>query len=149
MPEDEPLENNELREEIRDLKEQLRAARNETAIAKRESGRALSALRKQLNPLYQALQMVYGELDTLVDEEVSSPTTTNARTSAVWEQWKNKLDKGCSKAIDALLIHGEMTRRQLAIATGYSPQNVSNIVSKLNGASLITKNGDQIALRKL
>ncbi len=135
-----------LEEQNDDLREQLRDARNETAIAKREAGRALSALRKQLNPLYQALQMVYGELDAVSDDDAAAPT---AKTSAVWEQWKQKLDKGCSKAIDALLMHGEMTRRQLAIACGYSPQNVSNIVSKLNGASLIVKNGDRISLRKL
>jgi outer membrane murein-binding lipoprotein Lpp len=139
-----------LKDTIRELREEVRQARTDTARAKQDSERAMCELRRQLGPLYKALQMVFGELDAAGVDEASSPVNSmNARTVAVWDQWKQKLDKGCAKAIDALLTHGEMTRRQLAIACGYSPQNVSNIISKLNSASLITKNEDRVALRAL
>lgn len=140
---------NDMREEIRGLREQLRNAQRETATAKRDASRAMGELRRQLGPLYKALQMVFGELEAAgVDGDEAAPNAS-PRVSAVWAVWKDKLGKGPAKAIDALLLHGAMTRKQLAVATGYSPQNVSNIISDLNKASLITKDGDRVTLRTL
>lgn len=136
-----------LRDEIRDLRRELAQSRAETMQAKRESTAGVSALRKVLSPLYRALQEVFGEMEGIGQGDAEQPVS--ARTSAMWSAWKDKLGKGPAKAIDALLLHGAMTRKQLAVATGYSPQNISNIISDLNGASLITKDGDRVSLRTL
>lgn len=137
-----------LRDEVRELKRALGHAESETAKAKQQASRATANLRRQLSPLYRALQDVFGELEELGggDETTAAPS---ARTQQVWQVWKDKLGKGAAKAIDALLIHGSMTRKQLMVATGYSQANISNIVSDLNGASLITKDGDRVSLRQL
>lgn len=139
----------DLQAEISDLRRQLSQARAETKTAQREAAHALSALRKQLNPLYRALQAVFGELDAAGIESDDTLQPPNARTAQMWAVWKDKLGKGPAKAIDALLLHGAMTRKQIAVATGYSPQNISNIISDLNNASLITKDGDRVTLRTL
>ncbi len=138
----------DLREEIRDLREQLRDAQREVAMAKREAARALGNLRKQLNPLYQALQMVFGELDS-VDENEPLTAPVNPRTSAVWESWKSKLPGRTAQIIDALLLHGEMNSTQLAIAIGIHRNNVPQLIFKLNKAGLIDKNGNKYSLKKL
>ena len=137
----------DLETEVESLKAQLAHEKQ----AGREGARAVASLRKQLTPIYQALQQVFGHMEAIPGMDASSPTdhVHPARVSAAWEQWKQKLGKGGAKMIDALLIHGEMTRRQIAVATGYSPQNISNLTSELNKLSLITKNGDKIALRQL
>lgn len=137
----------ELTEANAALTASLREANAELTRTRRESHTALDALRKQLAPLYRALQGVFGELDLLSVDDNSAPTSP--RTEQMWAVWKQKLGKGPSKAIDALLLHGPMTRRQLIVATGYSDRNITNIVSILNQASLITKDGDRVALRTL
>jgi len=133
-----------LRQENHELRQRLSEAERDVARARDEATSAVSALRQQLSPLYKALRMVFGEMDAISDEGASTHST-----NTVWEQWKQKLDKGSAKVIDALLTHKRMTRRQIAVATGYSPQNISNIISKLNKASLVTKDGDLISLRSL
>lgn len=138
----------ELTEANQELTAALREANASLARVKRESSSALSALRKQLTPLYRALQGVFGELDAANVGDESTPLPSS-REQQVWTVWKDKLGKGPAKAIDALLLHGPMTRKQLAVACGYSPQNVSNIISDLHQASLITKDGDRVALRSL
>lgn len=138
----------ELETANRELEASLRQANTELARVRRESQTALAALRKQLTPLYRALQSVFGELDA-AQVDASESLAMSARTSAAMQQWKEKLGKGPAKAIDALLLHGSMTRKQLAIATGYTPQNITNIIVALNKASLITKDGDRVTLRSL
>lgn len=141
-------EADDLRAEVRQLRADLSQARADTKTAQRESAHALNALRKQLSPLYRALQVVFGELDAAGIESDDAPPA-NARTTTMWGVWKDKLGKGPAKVIDALLLHGAMTRKQIAVASGYSPQNISNIISDLNKASLITKDGDRVTLRTL
>ena len=138
----------ELTEANQELSVRLREANAELAQVRRASTAALSALRKQLLPLYRALQGVFGELDTINMDDEATPAPSS-RTMTVWNVWKDKLGKGPAKAIDALLLYGPMTRKQIAVATGYSPQNVSYIISDLNKASLITKDGDRVTLRSL
>lgn len=149
-PEDEPLEIEELRAENRELRDELRVARNETAQAKRDGARAMGELRRQLGPLYKALQMVFGELDAAgVDEAPAASGSMNARTSAVWDNWKAKLPGRPAQIIDALMLHGEMNSTQLAIAIGIHRNNVPQLIFRLNKAGLIDKNGTKYSLKKL
>ena len=150
MPDVDSSEVDDLREEIRQLKYDLSTAQREVSAAKRDAARALANLRKQLGPLYQALQMVFGELDAAGVEEPSAASgPVNARTAAVWENWKEKLGLGPGKVIDALLLHGEMNTSQLAIATGYNRKTVPQYVSACKAAGLINKNGQKFSLKKL
>lgn len=140
----------ELREKLDDVKEQLRQSRQETATAKRDAARAMSELRRQLGPLYKALQMVFGELDAAgVDDAPASSGSVNARTTAVWENWKSKLPGRPAAIIDALMLHGEMNSTQLAIAIGIHRNNVPGLIFRLNKAGLIDKNGTKYSLKKL
>lgn len=136
-----------LHAEIDRLRAELSMARREALNAKRDAARALGALRKNLSPLYDALKMVFDDLDA-VGVEDGAPTATS-RTSAMWENWKQKLGVGAAKCIDAFLLHGEMNTNQLSIATGYHRNTVPQYVSKLNQAGLINKNGGRFSLKSL
>lgn len=153
-PRDQELES--LRAEIRRLQRALNDANVRADRAQEDAQRALSMLRKQLNPLYRALQAVFGELDTAgVTEEApqaaapAAATAPDVRVSAVWQAWKSKLGTGPGKVIDALLLHGEMTAQQIAIATGYHRNSIPDLIYRLNKAGLINKNGGRFSLKSL
>lgn len=137
--------------QVRDLQAQLRDAKRELMQRERETSHALGALRKQLSPLYRALQAVFGELDAAGtdDSAPSVATNGNPRTAAVWQAWKDRVGGQPAKLIDALLLHGEMTASQIAIAIQISPKNVAQVVHKLNKASLLQKNGNKFSLKQL
>jgi DNA-binding transcriptional ArsR family regulator len=121
-----------------------------TRTAKRENARAVGKLRQQLSPLYRALQEVFGEMDEIGGEQPGDATPAQpARSSAVWESWKHRLGGGQAKAIDALLLHGEMNTTQLAIATGLHRTSIPKVISNLNKAGLINKNGGRFSLKQL
>jgi hypothetical protein len=141
-----------LKEQITRLRDELREAKADAATARREAAHALAALRKQLSPLYRALQAVFGELDAVgVDETPgASAPASNARVAAIWESWKGRLGPTCAKVIDALLLQPDMTNRQIAMAIGTGRiQTVYEAVTKMNKASLLTKNGDRYSLKQL
>lgn len=145
-----------LRAETRQLRRELADAQRETDRAREDAARALSMLRRQLSPLYRALQAVFGELDAAcVGDEPLAATPSGAapvrsdRERTVWEAWKQKLGVGPAKVIDALLLHGELSTQQLAIATGYHRNTVPQYVSALYRAGLINKNGGRFSLKHL
>lgn len=139
-------------ETILRLRTQLRES--ETARLT-EQGRAnaieagVRELRSVLNPLHQALRHVFGEMDAMGVAEGTSPTASTSRNSAAWEQWKQRLGGATARAIDALMVHGEMNQTQLRIILGCATRTVTNVVAALNQAKLIDKNGGKISLKEL
>jgi hypothetical protein len=107
----------------------------------------VNELRHVLNPLYQALQRIYGEFDGMGMEETILGATPQKK--AVWEDWKKKLDPQCAKAIDALLLHGEMNQTQLRLHIKCAKGSTPGIVFRLNRAGLINKNGGRISLKEI
>ncbi len=141
----------ELREENKKLARALQDANVRGDRAEEDTTRALSALRRQLKPLYSALQAVFGELDAAGVGDAPQPEGASAapRNQAVWEAWKKRLGGKPSQLIDALLLHGEMSSAQIAIAIQCHPNSVPQIVYKLNKAGLLNKNGGRFSLKQL
>ena len=143
----------ELKAEVRRLSREVTEARADAESAHRETARALTELRRQLSPLYRALQMVFGELDAVGVDDVhhaaAPPSAGNPRTSAVWESWKSRMQGAPAKVIDALLLHQDMNQQQLCIATGIPRGSMTNVISRLNKAGLLNKNGGRISLKQL
>jgi len=127
--------------ELSELQEQLRQEQQKTASVER----GVSQLREILGPLYGGLRMVFGEIDSMGVAE-SGPTTKN---SAAWEQWKTRLGGATARAIDALMVHGEMNQTQLRIILGCATRTVTNVVAALNQAKLIDKRDGKIRLKEL
>ena len=109
--------------------------------------RGVTELRAVLSPLYQALQHVFGEIDTMGIGGTAAASTP--KNKEVWENWKQKLGGNTAKAIDVLLFHGSMNRTQLRIQLGCATGTVVNVVTALNKAGLINKNGNKISLKDL
>jgi hypothetical protein len=134
------------------LKSQLRESESARLV---EQGRANSVedgvreLRSALNPLYQALRQVFGEIESMGVSDGTSTSAASPRNSAAWEQWKQRLGGATARAIDALMVHGEMNQTQLRIILGCATRTVTNVVAALNQAKLIDKNGGKISLKQL
>jgi chromosome segregation ATPase len=134
-----------LERELRVVRQSLADAERELARARAESERALSALRKQLSPLYRALQAVFGELDSIPQDEREDTD----RASPVWEAWKSKLSPACGKVIDALLIHKELNGQQICVAAQMGKNTMYDVITRLNKAGVLVKNGGRFSLKKL
>jgi len=135
-----------LRSRVSQLEASLIEARGQMDIQLR----GVEELRRQLSPLFHALGAVFGELDALAPHDArDAHGAPDARTAQVWENWKQRLGGLPAKAIDALLLHGEMNRSQLRIAVGCATRSVTDIVYKLNQAGLINKNGGKISLKEM
>src|ERR1700733_2294560 len=119
--------------QLNEAEEALRQEKQKNATI--EAG--VQQLRTVLSPLFQALQLVFGEIDAM---GVGGSTAVEPQKKAIWEDWKNKLDPQCAKAIDALLIHGEMNQTQLRLHVKCAKGSVAGIVFRLNRAGLINKN---------
>lgn len=79
----------------------------------------------------------------------SEPSTGN-RDTAIWEEWKAKLNsKPLSAFIDAFLMHGELDANQLALITRCGKGNVSQYIYRLNKVNLINKNGNKFSLKSI
>lgn len=126
------LQLNEAQEELR--KERIKIATMEQGV---------SSLREILGPLYGGLKMVFGEIDAM------GPASSTPKNTAVWEDWKRKLGGHTAKAIDALLMHGQLNRTQIRIHLRCATGTVTNVVAALNKAGLINKSGDGISLKEL
>jgi hypothetical protein len=138
-----------LRQENETLREQVRGAQDEANGLRREVStmtRGIQELRTVLTPLYQGLRHIFGEIDEL---GVESTSTAHPQKNAVWDSWKQKLGGLPAKAIDALLVHGEMNRTQLRIHVGCATGSITDLVYKLNQAGIINKNGGKISLKEL
>lgn len=138
----------DLRDEIADLRTDLSNARATANRAKRDVEHAVSALRTQLTPLYRALQAVFGDMDAIGGSEAPA-SVGESKATAVWDSWKSKFPGKRAAVIDALLLHGEMSTQQLAIAIGSHRNNVPGFIKELNKAGLIRKNGRLYALKAL
>lgn len=130
-----------LRSRVSELEQELRQERGQSAAV----GVGVKALRGALGPLYGALQRVFGEMEA-IGAEPSSPAVKN---SAVWDSWKAKLSSAEGRAIDALLLHGEMTVPQLRIHIGCASRTAQNVASSLSGKGLAIRMGGKIRLKEL
>ena len=137
------LENNE-------LKDQLREAQTALGVVRNANSQAVSRLRQQLSPLYQALKGVFGEMAAFEDVPASSAEPQeNDKKRAIWESWKQKLPGKRADFIQALLDHGEMTSAQLKVATHSGTSTVPQVIYELNRLGLIQKNGSKYSLKEL
>ena len=138
-------ENDNLKDRVNELEAELRKERRKSEAVERGA----AELRTILTPLYQGLGMIFAQIEAMgVNGNPSSPQQ-NSRISAVWESWKQKLGGKAADAIDALLLHGEMTHTQLKIHIQCGQQTVYDTVHKLNRAGIINKNGGKISLKEL
>ena len=129
--------------QVEELREQLRQEKLKAVSV----GRGVTQLREILSPMFNGLKMVFGEIDAM--GVVDAPSAPDSRVAAIWSDWKQKFPGHPSRAIDALLLHGSMTQGQLRIAVGCATGTISNVVSILNRAGLINKNGGKISLKEL
>jgi chromosome segregation ATPase len=143
----------ELEIELRQVRRELSDAELRAERATEDAGRALGMLRKQLGPLYRALQAVFGELDAAGIHETReggpAPAESSDRVSAVWTAWKSKLSPACGRVIDALLTHGELTGQQICVAAHMGKNTMRDVITKLNRAGVLAKNGGRYSLKQL
>lgn len=142
----------QLEDQIRDLKHELRQAQNDAAHEKDKAGEVLGEMRRLTLPFYRLLQAIHGEIDRLGVAEtsnVASASPTTEAKKAVWDIWKQKLGSPCARIIDALLVHGTMTRTQLCITTGIQGSNIAKPISRLYTANLLNKNGSEYSLKQI
>lgn len=155
-----------LQQELFERNKQLSAA--ETRIADLEAElvrerakskqveRGAQKLRSVLLPWRDAIAMLFGEFDAMgVEAEAASVQSAYASgqaspKSAVWEDWKRKLSPREGKAIDALLLHGEMTIPQLRIHIGCASSTSREVAQLLvtKGLAVRTQRG-KVALKEL
>ncbi len=135
-----------LERELRLSRQALTEAERELVRVRSESDRALGALRKQLSPLYRALQAVFGELDAVPDQDEGAG---QGRVSPVWDAWKSKLSPACGKVIDALLVHKELNGQQICVAAQMGKNTMYDVISRLNRAGVLNKNGGRFSLKQL
>lgn len=126
----------------RQLAETEAALRRErTKNASIEQG--VQKLREVLGPLFNGLKLIYNEVDSMGFGDIS------AASSPVWDSWKQKLGGQTAEAIDILSLHGEMNAEQLRIHLRCARTHVYNVISRLNKAGIINKNGGRISLKEL
>ena len=136
--------------EISQLKEEIERLKAEATDVDKMAT-ALVALRHVLRPLHKAMGMIFGELDAFEDqgERQTSSGSAAPKSAAVWEAWKAKLPPACGKVIDALLIHGGLTRAQLKVAAAMAFGTVDSAVSRLKSAGVVVAQGGRYSLKKL
>lgn len=141
----------QLEDELRRSQRTIADVKEELEMANRRTERAVSELRRQLNPLFQALRAVFGEIDAIAPEELSSATAAPpSRSRGVWESWKEKLGAGkAADLIDALLDHGEMNAVQLRVAMKCHINTVYEMTAKLQKLGLVNKIGSKYSLKEL
>lgn len=143
-----------LRREIAGLEQELQDAKDEAATAKQAAAdavQAIRALRDQLDPLYKSMKMVFGEISRVnVGTAPQQERQSNEPSAAApkWESWKRKLGGKQAEFIDALLEHGEMTGRQLMVATRCGQDTLYGTIKKLNQAQLLVKNSGRFSLKE-
>jgi len=150
-----PDEEMKLRVRIDELEAQMQILRADYKAIARENDhlvQAMANLKRVLAPLHGALGQVFGELKGVPDDceqfEFTAPDMSLQRKK-VWEAWKEKLGGLPARFIEALLVHGPMTRTQLRIAVGCATGSVGDTIYKLNRAGLINKNGDKVSLKEM
>jgi hypothetical protein len=135
-----------LRGELAEKNEEIESLRAQLLEAK-PALQSQARLRQILSPLYIALQQVFGELRSSENIPVSPVGAQGANPK--WEYWKQKLGGKAAEFITELLIHGEMTGRQLIVATRCSDRTMYKTISELNKAQLLNKNGGKFSLKEI
>lgn len=145
-----------LKEQLREAREQLEQVEQELAAerSKRKGvERGVQEMRRVLAPLYGALQLLHGEMDAMGIGVSPQAETGNGsydqKKAAVWESWKKKLGGKAADAIDVLALHGELNADQLRLHLHCATNYVYNVISQLNKAGIINKNGGRISLKEL
>lgn len=142
---------NEAETRIADLEAELVRERAKAKQVERGAQR----LRDVLSPLHDAIGMVFGEIEAMgIESPTQAPATASGgvdpRKAAVWEDWKSRLGGFAAKAIDALLLHGELSTDQMMIHLRTSRrQTVHDTVSKMNKAGIIAKRDGKVSLKAL
>lgn len=144
----------ELREENKKLARALQDANTRADRAREDADRALSALRRQLTPLYRALQGVFGELDAAGVSEAGDTTPESSsgrsvREMTLWADWKTKLPSTCSRVIDVLLLHNDLSVKQIMANAKMGEATVYAATSKMGRLGLIEKSGGRFSLKQL
>ena len=138
------------------LEVELKAERRKNAATEK----GVHHLRQLLSPFHQWMGLVFGEFDSMgvgelpLGEQPDDPTRTmSPRKVAVWESWIEKLggkDSFAGKMISALLQHGALTSKQIAIHIGTKRMaTVYEATVKVNKAGILDKNGDRFSLKDL
>lgn len=141
------VEIDRLRRENEQMRAALDSANYEIAQSRQlhsAQAEAVQNIRSILEPLFHGLQRVFREMERGGFETYSAP-----KNNAIWEDWKRKLGGHTAKAIDVLLMHGQLNRTQLRIHLSCATGTVTNVVAALNKAGLIDKSGDGISLKEL
>jgi chromosome segregation ATPase len=143
-----------LEEEIAGLRRELAAKDQQFAEGARQHERAVTNLRRQLSPLYKALQQVFGEIESIAGEEevatqASAGNGRDARQMALWNDWKAKLTPACGKVIDALLLHPDLSVKQIKATAHMGENSVYQATSRLGQLGLLTKSGGRFSLKAL
>jgi hypothetical protein len=135
------------------LEAELKAERRKNT----NTEKGVAELRKLLAPFYQWLGVVFGHIDSLgisdAPQTSSQPSSADPRKTAVWDSWVEKLggkESFAGKMIVALLQHGALTSKQIAIHIGTKRmQTVYETTLKVNKAGILDKNGDRFLLKEL
>jgi hypothetical protein len=146
-------ENARLADRVDELETELRKERRKNEGIEK----GVAELRKTLTPLYQGLQMMFGHMEAMgvsgSNQATASAPGTDPRKAAVWEDWVGKLggrESFAGKMIIALLQHGALTSKQIAIHIGTKRmQTVYETTLKVNKAGILDKNGDKFSLKEL
>lgn len=136
-------ENERLKNELADLEEKLRRR----DMMDRHNDDVLSEIQMALKPLYDGLVHLFEQIDSVTGTGAISGASP--KNQAAWNSWKEKLGGKVAEAIDVLLLHGEMNATQLRIHLHCATNYVFQVISKLNKAGLINKNGGKISLKEL
>lgn len=134
-------------------RQRRRNAESDMEDAQREKAAVMEGvqrLRASLTPLYDSLKLLFGDMEAMgVEESPAAAGVSSIKNSAVWESWKQKLGGLTAKAIDALLVHGEMSANQLRIHLQCRQNTAYDVISKLNKAGVVNKNGGKVSLKSL
>jgi hypothetical protein len=147
-PKDQEIDRLERR--IEDLQADLVIANTKAEKAERNAARAVGALRKQLQPLYRALQMVFDEIDSTGFEESPSGSQAAAgvssRATAILNDWKSKNPTSDGKILDALLLHPDLSVKQMVAICKMGQDTVYAATSRMGRGGILVKNGGRFSL---
>lgn len=147
------------RKEKQQLEDDLRDARQELddlRADKERLDRSIRNLQQQLSPLHRALRALFGEIELAVGEDTAVPMSVPAMPGAAqpaidprWQSWKEKLPGRPAEMIDALLLHRDMSTRQLATALHCGKDAIYQAAHKLSQVGLISNVGGRYSLKPL
>lgn len=144
----------DLRQRVNELEDELMEANQQAQQLERDNTlmrNAMHVLRQQLEPFRCVIAAIFGEMSVIpVSEAVPVPAgnpSIDPRQRAIWDHWKKKIGGKSADAIEALLLHGEMTPQGVAVAIGIHPNNVAKVMYRLNQAGILRKNGRNYALK--